>query len=69
MRTKRGGFAPKSKQGAPRVRLRATVKGGGEASTALTVKTRKHGAHWRELGPGVTIEPLNAGLRRFLKAP
>lgn len=56
MRTKRGGFRPaKNKPGVPRVKLEGTVKGGGDVVARPSSRR--------------ATEPLDAGLRRYLRFP
>lgn len=76
MRTKRGGFRPnKPKQGRPKVRLTVTAAAPVKVPTRIrlavvSAPSRRAAAQfgWRLWGPFVPLEPLDAGLKRFLGA-
>jgi len=77
MRTKRGGYAKKATVGRPRAKLKAKVSGGGSLVIRVAHKLPDiirlaaisgQIENWRTLGPLRPIEPLNAGLKRYLGA-
>lgn len=64
MRTKRGGYKTKAKPGKPRIRAKGQVTGGGEMVARFRSPSLR--VNWRALGQNVPLEPLDAGLKRFL---